>query len=85
MFGFGLGLGFGLGTEEALHRATGLLTYLLWPAYDATHPTHQVAFLDCYTMRFVPPPDAAAANTSALPPLPLQYSLGAEKVCSCKV
>ena len=78
-----------MGTEEALRRAAGgrsascrKLPFLLWPAYDATHPTPQVAFLDCYTMRFVPPPDAAAANTSALPPLPLQYSLGAEKVCS---
>ena len=49
---------------------------------ETVAPWHQVAFLDCYTMRFVPPPDAAAANTSALPPLPLQYSLGADKVCS---
>ena len=41
-----------------------------------------MAFLDCYTMRFVTPPAAAAAGamaTPGLPPLPLQYSLGAEK------
>ena len=60
-------------------RAASFLTVVCLGYYP---PWHQVAFLDCYTMRFVPPPDAAAANTSALPPLPLQYSLGAEKVCS---
>ena len=52
----------------------GLLTRALWL---------QVAYLDCYAMRFVKPHAAATAGavaTSDLPPLPLQYSLGAEKV-----
>ena len=55
--------------------------YLLW----VSSPTYllwlQVAYLDCYAMRFVKPPAAASAGAVAtdLPPLPLQYSLGAEK------
>ena len=54
--------------------------------YGCTSPTYllwlQVAYLDCYAMRFVKPHAAASAGTVAtsdLPPLPLQYSLGAEK------
>eukprot|EP00964_Phaeocystis_antarctica_P079818 scaffold49769_cov54-Phaeocystis_antarctica.AAC.7 len=50
----------------------GYQPYVLWL---------QVAYLDCYAMRFVKPHAAAAAGALAtdLPPLPLQYSLGAEK------
>ena len=70
------------------------MAYLLWAVAWATSPAHygftsptyllwlQVAYLDCYAMRFVKPPAAATAGavaTSDLPPLPLQYSLGAEK------
>ena len=61
----------------------GLLTIaLLTMAYQPYLLWLQVAYLDCYAMRFVKPPAAAAAGavaTSDLPPLPLQYSLGAEK------
>ena len=74
----------------------GYQPYLLWAAYYGlltmghlpwdTSPTYllwlQVAYLDCYAMRFVKPHAAASAGavaTSDLPPLPLQYSLGAEK------
>ena len=50
----------------------GLLTMALWL---------QVAYLDCYAMRFVKPPAAVGGGAVATDPapLPLQYSLGAEK------
>ena len=50
------------------------------------YSTRQVAFLDCFVMRFVSPPaagaitaTAATAATAALPPLPQQYAAGAER------
>ena len=74
---------YGLSHELLALLTMGYQSYLLTMVYQPYLLWLQVAYLDCYAMRFVKPHAAATAGavaTSDLPPLPLQYSLGAEKV-----